>query len=305
MSDNQRKYTDVIRMGHRDSAGVIVEGTYITVYEKLDGANASFRVWVSEDGDNSLTLAFSRNTELSPENNLRGFYEWTQRIDTGELEPDYVYYGEWLVKHKVDYGQHAGTFYLFDIYDEGTQSYAPTDFVIAEAARLGIAVAPILYAGPFISYDHLTSLVGRSALAVKPDGGEGIVVKNVAFRDKYGKQTFVKLVSDSFREIQPQKAPRDPNVETAESTFVKTFMTQARVEKLAHKLVDERVIPEDFGLEDMGVMLRELGNRVYDDILKEEADSLPEGYGEKALRRAIGKTLPAVVRTIINEREAV
>ena len=298
MSEAQRKYTDIIRLGHRDSAGVVVEGSYITVYEKLDGANASFKRVGNE------VIAFSRNTQLSPENNLRGFYGWTQEIRPEWLSDGVIYYGEWLVKHKVDYGQHAGTFYLFDTYSEVNNTYAPTSFVVAEAARLKIAIAPILYAGPYVSYEHLTSLVGRSALAASATGGEGIVVKNVEYFDRFGRQTFVKLVSDSFREMQPQKAPRDPNVESPETFFAKTFLTPGRVDKLTHKLVDEGVITEAFGLEDMGVILRELGNRVYDDLLKEEADALPDGYDEKALRRAVGKTLPALVKAVISEREA-
>ncbi|MFF2886685.1 RNA ligase family protein [Paenibacillus sp. NPDC057967] len=307
MSVEQRKYTDIIRLGHRDSAGVVVEGSYITVFEKLDGANASFRdgSGLPVDAFVEGVVAYSRNTRLSPENNLRGFYEWTQQLDRTNLLPDTIYYGEWLVKHKVDYGQHAGTFYLFDIYNEEDGCYAPTDFVIAEAARLGLAVAPILYAGPYVSFEHLTSLVGRSAIASAADGGEGIVVKNVNFRDRFGRQTFVKLVSDSFREMQPQKAPRDPNTETPETTFVKTYLTQGRVDKLTHKLVDETVIPEAFGLEDMGVILRELGPRAYDDLLKEEAAELPVSHEEKAIRRAIGKILPMLVKAVISEKEAV
>lgn len=301
MSVEITKYTDVVRLGHKTTAGVVAPGAYITVQEKLDGANASFRV---EDGDGAEVIAFSRNTQLSPENNLRGFYEWTRGIDGGSLRPNAIYYGEWLVRHKVDYGAHANGFYLFDIFDTETREYAPTYIVIAEAFRLGLMVAPVLYAGPYKSFEHLQSLIGRSALAAASDGGEGVVVKNVGFRDNYGKQMFVKLVSDSFREIQPQKAPKDPSAETEEQTFVKTFLTTGRVEKLLHKLVDEGVIHESFGIEDMGLILRELGTRSLQDLLKEEADSLPEGYDERELRKAIGRTLPSEVRAIIHAKEA-
>lgn len=296
---NVKKYTDIVRMGHRDTVGVVKEGDYITVYEKLDGANASFTV---DTNGSAEVLAFSRNTQLSPENNLRGFYEFTRGIDPFALSPRAIYYGEWLVKHKVDYGDNAGVFYLFDIYDKVTESYVPTNVVIEVAERLSLAIAPILYAGPYVSYEHLQSFVGRSAYASTPDGGEGVVVKNVNFRDRFGKQTFMKLVSDGFREIQPQKAPRDPNtVPSAEAAFVQTFMTEGRVDKLLRKLVDEALIPEDFGLEDMGAILRELGGRVYDDLFKEERESLPEEFNERDIRKSIGKKLPLIIRSIITE----
>lgn len=301
MSVEITKYTDVVRLGHKSTVGVVAPGTYITVQEKLDGANASFRL---DDEDVTQVLAFSRNTALTPENNLRGFYEWTRGVDAGSLRPNTIYYGEWLVRHKVDYGAHANGFYLFDIFDTETREYAPTYEVVAEAFRLGLMVAPVLYAGPYKSFEHLQSLVGRSAYATSADGGEGIVVKNVSFRDNFGHQTFVKLVSDGFREAQPQKAPKDPNAQSAESIFVKTFLTTGRVEKMLHKLVDEGTLEEDFGIEDMGVILRELGARMIADMLKEEADSLPEDYDEKELRRAIGKTLPNEVKAIIHAKEA-
>ncbi|WP_158442453.1 RNA ligase family protein [Paenibacillus pini] len=80
--------------------------------EKLDGANASFK----RVGDE--IISFSRKTQLSIENNLRGFYEWTQTLDVSKLLEGVIYFGEWLVKHKLDYGENMNQFYLFDIYNE-------------------------------------------------------------------------------------------------------------------------------------------------------------------------------------------
>lgn|GEM_PF-4562891 len=94
----QRKYADILRMGHRETVGAVKEGDYITVYEKLDGANASLE-------EPAEVLAFSRNTRLSPENNLRGFYEWTRQIDPSRLLPNVIYYGEWLVNIKSIMGR--------------------------------------------------------------------------------------------------------------------------------------------------------------------------------------------------------
>ncbi|TJZ71422.1 hypothetical protein FA037_05750 [Bacillus amyloliquefaciens] len=299
-----KKYTDIVRLGHRTTEGVLTENDYVVVYEKLDGANASFTL-------NPATHemeAFSRNRKLDSENNLRGYYEYTQKIDPEGLNSDYIYFGEWLVKHKVDYGVNKNEFYLFDIYDKKEDVYLSHVDVVAEAFRIGLTLAPILYAGKYRGFDHLQNFVGRSALADELAGGEGVVVKNVSYRDNFGKQLFVKVVSDSFREMQPQKAPRDPAKLNAEQTFVRTFATKGRVDKLLRKMVDEGVIEEKFDLSDMGVILSHLGGRVYDDLIKEESDSLPQDFEEKAVRRAIGKYVPVLVREIIEEetkREAV
>lgn len=290
-----KKYTDIVRMGHRTTEGVVKEGDYIVVYEKLDGANASFK------SNGEFVESFSRSTPLSPENNLRGFYEFTRSINPEALIDGFIYFGEWLVKHKVDYGINANDFYLFDIFDTVEGVYLPHETVVSEATRLGLTLAPILFAGKFRGYEHIQTLVGRSALASQVDGGEGIVIKNVNYRDRFNKQIFVKLVSDSFREIQPQKAPRDPSKINAETQFVRTFITKARVDKLLRKLIDEGVISEDLDLTQMGAILQHLGLRVFDDILKEESESLPQNYNEKAIRQAIGKCVPVFVREIIEE----
>ncbi|MCY9220575.1 RNA ligase family protein [Bacillus licheniformis] len=292
-----KKYTDIVRLGHRTTEGVLAEDDYVVVYEKLDGANASFTLNL----DTLEMEAFSRNRKLDAENNLRGFYEYTKEIDQDRLNRDYIYFGEWLVKHKIDYGVNKNEFYLFDIYDKHEGEYLSHVDVVAEAFRLNLTLAPILYAGKYRGFDHLQTLVGRSALANEATGGEGVVVKNVSYRDKFGKQLFVKVVSNSFREMHPQKAPRDPAKLNAEQTFVRTFATKGRIDKLLRKMIDEGVIEEKFDLSDMGVILSHLGGRVYDDLMKEEFDSLPKDFEEKAVRKAIGKYVPVLVREIIEE----
>jgi hypothetical protein len=296
LMSEMKKYTDVVRLGHKSTVGVLTENDHIVVQEKLDGANASFKV---EDGK---VLAFSRNTQLSEGNTLRGFYQWTQTLNPDDLLEGIVYFGEWLVKHKLDYGDNMHQFYLFDVYNTNIEEYVHFSMVKDEAKRLSLNLIPILYEGQYQSFEHLQSFVGKSSLG---DEGEGVVVKNVNYKDRFGKQVFVKLVTDKFREVQKQKAPKDPNKVTQEMIFVNTFLRKGRVEKLLHKLVDEGVLDEQFGIEDMGIILKNLGQRSYDDMLKEERDFLPEEFDEKELRKSVGKKLPVIVKQIIQERELV
>lgn len=294
----QKKFTDVVRYGHRSTAGVLNEGDYIVVMEKLDGANASFRL--SED--RKSVLAFSRNTQLDESNNLRGFYQWVQEnIKAEDLVPDAIYFGEWLVRHKLDYGSNGGQeFYLFDIYDMEFQEYQAFDIIATQALLLQIQLVPIFYAGKYKGYDHLAQFVGKSVLGAQ---GEGVVVKNVSYRDRGGNQMYVKLVSEEFAEMQPQKPPRDPNApDSAEALFIKTYLTPARAEKLLIKLVDEGSIREDFDISDMSTILRSLPARAYDDIMKEEITNIPDGFEEKEARKTIGKILPVFVKQAIASR---
>lgn len=291
----QKHYSDVIRYGHKTTQGMFNVGDPIVIQEKLDGANASFR----RVGDK--ILAFSRKTQLNAENNLRGFYEWTQTLDAKSLIEDCPYFGEWSCRHKIDYGENLNKFYMYDIYSPEKQKYLDFDIVKSEAGRLGLNLIPVLYEGPFVSFEHLQSFVGKSEVAPEGVEGEGIVVKNHAYTNRYGDQLFVKLVTDSFREIQSQKAPKDPNFVSQEQAIVETVLTKARVEKLLHKLVDEGVLDEQFGIEDMGLILKHLGTRVYEDIVKEEYDTIKD-FEEKDVRRFIGRITPKITKEIINAR---
>lgn len=292
-----KKYHDIVRLGHKSTVGVLNEGDHIIVQEKIDGANASFRLI---DGK---VEAFSRNTRLDESNGLRGFREWVQQnIDPTSLRPEFIYFGEWLVKHKVQYRDDVmNQFYLFDVYDVVENKYLPFAAVQSASHFLGLNLINVLYDGPHQGFEHLQSFVGQSAYG---DIGEGIVVKNVDYIDKYGNQLFVKLVSESFAEQQKQKLPKDPNrPPSPEQIFVDTYVTTGRVDKFMHKLVDEGILDENFGIEDMGVILKNLNARIYDDLIKEESDSLPDECDQKLLRKSIGRTLPNMVKSIISERE--
>ncbi|EOO20007.1 RNA ligase family protein [Bacillus cereus] len=298
----QKKYMDVVRLGHRSTVGVLNEGDKIVIQEKIDGANASFT------GGEGNTRCFSRNKELDEENTLGGFYQFANSLNDDELIPGYLYFGEWLNPHKVRYENYEKQFFLFDIYDLNREQYLPFSFVKGEASRLNLNLVPVFYEGVYQGFDHLKQFVGITNLGGKlceVTTGEGIVVKNVSYLDRFGKQQFVKLVTDSFREVQRQKAPKDPSKKTEEQVFVDTCMTKARVEKLIHKLVDEGILDEKFDITDMQVILQNLGGRIYDDMLKEESDLLPKEFEEKQIRKAIGRGLAVIVKEILRERELI
>lgn len=293
-----KKYTDVIRLGHRSTVGVLNEGDYITISEKLDGANASFKL-----NEENQVDGFSRNGSVDEKNNLRGYYGWIkENIKPELLNPTYRYFGEFLINHTIQYKpEYYKNFYLFSVYDDELQEYLPDEIMESEALRLGINTVPLIYKGKYISFEHLMEFVGKSDMAV--NFGEGIVVKNAKYRDKYGHQCFVKLVHEDFTEVQKQKLPKDPNrPATPEQEFANMCVTKARVDKMIHKLVDEGILESNFGIEDMRLILNNLGNRIYEDIRKEESDSLPEGYEVQVLRKAIGSKIPLIVKEIISNK---
>ncbi|MBG9776127.1 hypothetical protein [Brevibacillus laterosporus] len=83
------------------------------------------------------------------------------------------------------------------------------------------------------------------------------------------------------------------------SWLIEQHVTQARAEKFLYKLVDEGILDEKFGIEDMGIILKNLNVRIYEDLLKEESDYLSKEYEEKVLRKSLGRLLPTLVKKIL------
>lgn len=294
-----KKYIDVIRYGKRGTQEVLSKDDYITITEKIDCANASF----TYDADNEIGVGcYSRNTEVNKDNTLRGFYGWvTEKIVPikDNLNPNYRYYGEFGCSHKVQYKPEVyGQFHMFSIWDDELQEYLSDDIVKSEAVRLGLQTVPYFYEGEFISYEHLMSFVGKSDLTIEPNTGEGIVVKNVNYKDRYDKQVFVKLVSEKFAEIQKQKAPKDPNKKNPLRDLTMSVLTEARVEKMLYKLVDEDLLDSEYGIEDMGIILKALGTRIFEDIVKEELDLFSE-YEINDVKKMICKNQAIVVKKVV------
>lgn len=294
-----KKYTDIVRYGKSYTENVLKKGDYITITEKIDGANASFRL----DETNPLGVScYSRNNFLTENLRLNGFYDWVIEniIPIKEkLNPNYIYYGEWSCPHKVKYKEeYTRKFFMFSIWDIELNQYVSDEIVKSEASILNLKTVPYFYEGEYVSFEHLMSFVGKSNLSLVQDNGEGIVVKNVDYFDKYGRQVFVKLVSEKFAEVQKQKLPKNPNVAEGLVSLVKATLTQARIEKMIFKLVDEELLKSDYTIEDMGLILKLLGSRIFEDIMKEESEYYIK-YETHEIKRTIGKNLPPIVREII------
>lgn len=297
-----KKYTDVIRYGKSSTVGVIQEGDTISITEKIDGANASFRI----DETNPLGVScYSRNKALDESNTLSGFFGWVNNNILPikeELNTNYIYFGEWLVKHKVKYKeQYYHNFYLFSIWDITKEQYLSDDIVRSEAIRLNLNTVPYKYIGEYISFEHLMSFVGQSEMTEVPNTGEGVVVKNVSYFDKFNRQCFVKLVSEGFAEVQKQKLPKNPNANDKLVTIIKSVLTKPRVEKLLFKLIDEGLLNENYNIKDMGTILRYLGSQVYEDIMKEESDLFIE-FDSNRIKKCIGKITPSVIKEVLKDQ---
>lgn len=299
-----KKYTSIVRYGKSGTGEVIKEGDIISITEKVDGANASF----TYDVDNELGVScYSRNNPLGMDNTLQGYYGWVRENIVpikDKLVPHYRYIGEWTTPHKVRYKEEwTKIFLLFSIWDEEQGKYLHDKEVISEAERLGLNTVEYFYYGPFVSYEHMSSFIGKSNITLEPDTGEGIVIKNADYFDNMGKQVFVKLVSEKFAELQKQKLPKNPNINEKEVAAIMTVLTPARVDKMLHKLVDDGVLTRDeFKLEYMGKLIKSVSNLVIEDMLKEEPEILANIEFD-VLKKHVGKKIPLVIKQVLKDYE--
>lgn len=283
----QKRYMSIVRHGKSGTHHTIEGNPNIVILEKLDGANASFK---RVDGE---IICFSRNNQLGEGNTLRGFSNWVkENVNIEDLIEGYIYFGEWLVRHKLDYGENEGKFYLFDVYSEVDEKYLNFHAVYSFASDLSIPLVPVFYDGEFQSLDHIKSFVGKSVLGAI---GEGVVVKNYDY-EYQGSQIFTKFVSDEFAELKAVPKHKVLNKVDSVEEFVEKTASKARVSKLIHKLVDEGLLKEDYSIEDMGLILKGLSSKVYEDAIEEELDELL-----MVIRKRFNRKVPSVVKEVLAE----
>ena len=263
----QKKFMDIERLKDKYVDG-FHKGDYIVVQEKIDGANFSIRYDAEEDA----VASFSKKNFLNYKNNLRGAWQWSQKLDKElvkeVLGTNLILFGEWLVSHTIVYpADRYQNAYFYDVFDVETKQYLEQDKVKDIVNRLGLIYVPVFYEGEFISWEHLKEFVGRTDLG--GENGEGIVVKNMTrLNDPNTRLPFyTKIVGDKFAEKKSVKKFDSEKIEEKVKLqiIVESVVTEGRVSKLVHKMVDEGIIPEDWDEHDMGTIAKNIGREVYYD----------------------------------------
>ena len=252
-----KKYPKIYRLGTDEVEGILLGDCYIE--EKIDGANTS--IWL--DKRDEITCG-SRNREL--EEGFNGFVDFVKndkRIKKIMSDhPEWRLYGEWLVPHTVHYNETAyKKWYLFDIEVAG--NFLPVERVIEEAEKYGLDHPAFFGKLTNPTMEELQKIVGKSEIGEK---GEGIVIKNFDFVNKFGNLQYAKLVAPEFWEskkvLWAEKSHENPDY--YEIYVANKYMTEARVRKILNKL--QSVIDEKLDLKH----IPRITNTCYHDLLTEE-----------------------------------
>ena len=310
-----KHYVDISRLKAKYSEMFDI-GEHIVVQTKVDGANSSF----SYDKETDSIAAFSRKTRLSETNNLRGFWEWTQKFPLEDIKEitefgRYLVFGEWLAPHAVKYPDTTyNKFYMFDVYDLKKECYISYHdawiifgklLLVAEKSNIEINFVPVLYDGKFNSWEDLMELMKLKTLGGQPTE-EGIVIKTqdrLEDKENSRRPKYIKIVNEQFGEVHKgAKKPIDPEElkkrEEARA-YVAQFVTRRRIEKILEKLQDEGQLPIDWDETNMKDISKAVPKLVFEDVKKEEPEAVLaiDGFGKFS-----GSITMEIIRTILNER---
>lgn len=217
------------------------------IFPKIDGSNG--QVYLGDDGN---IKAGSRNRELTLENDNLGFFEYV--LNNNNIKeyihshPTHRLYGEWLVPHSLKtYRNDAWKkFYIFDICidkENGDVEYIPYDIYkpLLDAFKLD-------YIQPLMkiingTYDQFIKCLEQNIFLIENGKGvgEGIVIKNYNYYNKFGKQIWAKIITSEFKEVHARtmKSPIVNNY-THEERIIDEFCTEAFIEKEFTKLLNEK-----------------------------------------------------------------
>ncbi|KKL81721.1 hypothetical protein LCGC14_1991930 [marine sediment metagenome] len=244
-----KKYQHIERFGTMKVEGIEFGTCY--VFPKIDGTNGS--AWPDGDG----IRYGSRNRELTGDFDNSGFLAeniTNQAIcEFFMMHPNLRLFGEWLIPHSLKiYREDAWRkFYVFDVVRDLPKelpSGEKFEYLTYEEYQPLMEEFTIDYIPCIAKYNNgnyeafLSCLKGNNFLVEDGKGdGEGIVIKNYAYKNKYGRTTWAKIVTSEFKEKHEKTmGPAEKSARiAAEEHIVEKYCTAALVEKVYSKIVAE------------------------------------------------------------------
>lgn len=242
------KYQHVERYGTTEVDGIEHGTTF--VFPKIDGTNSS--VWLDNDG---IVQCGSRNRKLSLDKDNAGFCAYINTQDNIKQcvidNPSLRLFGEWLCPHslktyKDDAWRH---FYVFDVIkqcDNGEECYLPYDEYKPIMDKYNIDYIPPICVLENGTYDSYADQLEKNVFLIQ-DGagcGEGIVIKNYDYKNRFGRIKWAKIITSEFREkhthgIRNLGAAQDVK-QPIERNIIDKYVTLALCEKIKAKIIEEK-----------------------------------------------------------------
>lgn len=234
------KYKKIKQLGNEENIDIFTNpDDIIYIQEKVDGAN--FRFYISKEGNlifgsRTQQLTSNEGEDTNVQTNFMRCVNHVRETLKGQDLSEYsglIFYGECMTKHTIGYDwENTPPFLGFDILDSNGKFMQP-DFMEDTFEGLGLATIPSI---KIIKAGDIKEIIDDDVPKSKFYGGqaEGIVFKNPE------KQIYAKYVREKFKEKNREEFGQNKkHATTDEDYFTAIYCTNARVEKIVWKLVDD------------------------------------------------------------------
>lgn len=231
------KYQHLEKLGSDDVDGIMLGEVYI--FPKIDGTNA--HAWF--DGESMRYGSRKREVSIDSDN-ARFMAEmvcFEPLINLCKEFPCFHIYGEWLVPHSLKTYKDSAwrKFYVFDIVSEDGK-YLHYDDIRDSCEAHGVEYIPPIKIIKNPTLDNIMRELKCNQFLIN-DGegdGEGIVLKNYNFVNKFGRITWAKLVTNEFKEKHSKEmgAPICCGTAMVEDAIVDKYVTKSLVDKTVAKI---------------------------------------------------------------------
>jgi len=304
------KYPSIRYPNDEDSKGVFASGD-VVIQEKLDGGNFRFTHQDNLDEEyhtSERNIVFgSRNVQFKHIRDENKQFERPMEYVRENVDPKYIedvqdwhngaltFFGEAMTPHTLEYDwENTPGFVGFDVYHEDDERWLTHTEMERAFEHIGLPVTEVVDIVSAEAWDDYDFSVPQSEYGEVD--AEGVMFKN------YDTQVFAKFVRDDFKEKNKKTfgASKKQQTEGAEKLSYQ-YVTNARIEKQAHKLVDEG----DWSSLKME-MMRELPEAVIRDMAEEEAGNIFMGESWEVdiadFRSLTSSRCASVLRQMIQKR---
>lgn len=287
---NFKTYKKIYRLGVEETEGIL--SGFVAIQEKIDGANT--QVWI----ENGAIGMGSRSKPITE--GFQGFCAYVHMNEPIKKllndHPNYRLHLEWLVRHTVPYKETSyRKAYLFDISNEEGKMLELSE-VEKIAKEYQIPFPQIFEVVENPTIEQINKYVGLTNLG---EFGEGVVLKNPNFINKFGEQQYAKVVTQKFKEDNALVfGGNNKHSDTYwEIYIINRYLTLERVRKIMNQL--QPVIDKKLDYEHTS----RVASTVFRDFLSEEIWEIAKKVGTidfKELSRLAQKKAAQIYKDILS-----
>ena len=278
-----KSYQHIEKIGTSETEGILKGEVHLSY--KIDGSNGC--IYLKDNGE----LGFgSRKRELSITEDNMGFMAsfvtdkslYSKFKEILKKNPNFIIYGEWLVPVTIKrYGKDAWRkFYVFDVFNNEDGTYLPFNTYKEMLDEYGLLYIPEIAVLNDPSEEDIKEYLDKTGEFLITEGlGEGIVIKNYDYKNKYGRRTWAKILTEDFKKNKKEFRKRNhiaKNEGDIELLIVNYYLTSEQVLKEKYK------IEEKYGGWSSKNIF-ELLNRVYDEFLKDNFELILKKYKDPTI----------------------